>query len=281
MEAFEIFEETAELLTVDAVICFAGLIVFGVWLVRSGWGTKALADLQPRRNCMPVYLPFAALFLWFSAVAGALAVTQELPAKLADWQRVLLQNVVICAVSVLMAAVIILLARVTFVRGLKGLGLNARTTGKDLGAAFLNLVAIWPMVILAFLLTLMIGGLIYGPQFEMQRHEELKLLAEHRQAIVKVVIAITTIAIVPAGEELLFRGLFQTMIRSYIASAWGAILLTSVLFAIVHANAGHWAALFVLSLSMGYAYEKRGSLLRPIFIHLLFNASSVIATLYQ
>ena len=36
---------------------------------------------------------------------------------------------------------------------------------------------------------------------------------------------------------------------------------------------------FSLSIGIGYSYEKSGSLFRPIFIHALFNATSIIATL--
>jgi membrane protease YdiL (CAAX protease family) len=80
---------------------------------------------------------------------------------------------------------------------------------------------------------------------------------------------------------MLFRGLFQTMLRSISAKPWLSIAISSVLFALAHANAGHWPALFALSLCMGYSYEKSGSLLRPIFIHSLFNATSIIGTLYN
>ncbi|MHC4911623.1 MAG: lysostaphin resistance A-like protein [Planctomycetota bacterium] len=93
---------------------------------------------------------------------------------------------------------------------------------------------------------------------------------------------------------MLLRGLFQTTIRSYLAESrlgkrlrnswavpWVSILIASGLFATMHAYAGHWPALFVLGVCMGYAYEKSGSLFRPIFIHVLFNTTSVVAALYQ
>jgi membrane protease YdiL (CAAX protease family) len=63
--------------------------------------------------------------------------------------------------------------------------------------------------------------------------------------------------------------------------AWIAILISSGLFAATHADTGHWPALFVLGVCLGYAYEKSGSLFRPIFIHSLFNATSIIAVLNQ
>jgi membrane protease YdiL (CAAX protease family) len=49
----------------------------------------------------------------------------------------------------------------------------------------------------------------------------------------------------------------------------------------MHENPGHWPALFVLGVCLGYSYEKSGSLFRPIFIHLFFNVSSVAIALYQ
>jgi len=65
------------------------------------------------------------------------------------------------------------------------------------------------------------------------------------------------------------------------ATAWPAIMASSVFFAIMHADPAHWPALFVLGVCLGYSYEKSGSLFRPIFIHLFFNATSVAIALYQ
>ena len=87
------------------------------------------------------------------------------------------------------------------------------------------------------------------------------------------------LAVWPAGGKMIFRGLFQTMIRSYLGRPWPAIMLTSALFAAVHGNATHWPALFVLSVGLGYAYEKSGSLFRPIFMHALFNGISILGAL--
>ena len=47
----------------------------------------------------------------------------------------------------------------------------------------------------------------------------------------------------------------------------------------VHQNAEHWPVLFVLAVGMGYAYEKSGSLWRPIFIHALFNSIPILQSL--
>jgi len=128
-------------------------------------------------------------------------------------------------------------------------------------------------------LTIFYGQLIFRQDFNWPQHQTLESMTSHPQLPLKILIFITTAAIVPIVEEMLFRGLFQTMIRSFLDKAWVAIILSSALFAIVHQNKEHWPALFVLAMCLGYSYEKSGSLLRPIFIHSLFNAASIILVL--
>jgi membrane protease YdiL (CAAX protease family) len=98
---------------------------------------------------------------------------------------------------------------------------------------------------------------------------------------VRALIVFTAVVVVPFVEELIFRGMIQTMLRSYITRPWPAIFLASLIFIIFHANPEHWFALFALSICLGYTYEKSGSLFRPIFVHALFNAMSVFAALNQ
>jgi membrane protease YdiL (CAAX protease family) len=265
----------------DFIICLAGILLFGGWLLKTSLGRKALSDSVPRRNNMPPYLPFVLLFIWFGAVSLATSVTEKLLPDLPDWQKAFLDNLILCIGAIMAMAVIIFLARVSFARRLKGFGLNLGTIHKDFPAALLNLLSVWPLIAAMIILTTRLGKLILGPDFEMQPHEELELIRAYSQLPVRVLIIVTAVAIVPAFEETLFRGLFQTMLRSISLKPWLSIVTASGLFALAHANAGHWPALFVLSLCIGYAYEKSGSLLRPIFIHSLFNATSIIGTLYN
>ncbi|MHC5083523.1 MAG: lysostaphin resistance A-like protein, partial [Planctomycetota bacterium] len=70
----------------------------------------------------------------------------------------------------------------------------------------------------------------------------------------------------------------QTSIRSLTGSSAIAILISSALFVILH-QPHHWLALMALSYGLGYAYERSGSLLRPILMHIFFNGFSVTLTL--
>jgi membrane protease YdiL (CAAX protease family) len=57
-------------------------------------------------------------------------------------------------------------------------------------------------------------------------------------------------------------------------------VLTSLFFAILHPPT-HIPALFFLSCGLGYAYERSGSLFRPILMHVFFNGFSVAVTVLQ
>jgi len=281
MNVLEIIEQFGSTITVTDVICLAGLILFGTWLLRTSLGIKALADSVPRRNNMPIYLPFIPLFIWFGAVSVTISITRKLLPDLQDWQSAFLDNLILCIGAIAGIAVIIFLARASFAQRLKGFGLNAKTIHKDFFAAIVNLLSVWPLLMLMIILTLFFGQLIWGNDFHLQKHQELESITAHPQLPVRVLIIVTAVAIAPVFEEMLFRGLFQTMFRSFLGRPWLSIIISSGLFATFHANVGHWPALFVLAICLGYSYEKSGSLFRPIFIHCLFNATTIIAVLYQ
>jgi hypothetical protein len=111
----------------------------------------------------------------------------------------------------------------------------------------------------------------------MPRHQGIDIVTESTVVSLQVIVIVGAVVIAPVSEELLFRGLFQTTLRSYSERPWLSIFITSLIFASVHENVTHWPALFVLAVGMGYAYEKSGSLWRPIFIHALFNGLTLLA----
>jgi len=286
MNVFEIIEQVRSRITVgDFLVCLPGLVLLAVWLYRTSLGKNALAGSLPRRNNMPVYLPFVPLLVWVGVAAIAALIKKALPSDSPDWKLAYFDNMFFCIGSAAAMTVIILLARAHFAKRLKGFGLRSKNIFKDFGAGALNLACIYPVVAFVLILTMFLSKLILGPEFEIQKHQQLDVIGRYPQLPVRALIIVTTVAVMPAFEEMLFRGMFQSMIRSFLSSlspgrsAWLAIAVSSALFASVHANIYHWPALFTLAMCMGYSYEKSGSLFRPIFIHSLFNATSIITVL--
>ncbi len=268
---------------VDITICLAGVALLAHWLLRTSLGRRALEDSPPRRNDMPFYLPLIPFFFLFgvvSLIAGAVGkLTEDWP----DWKNALVDNIILSAGTALTAILILFLARAHFARKLKGFGLSVKKLPRDLLSASLYLLAVWPLIMAAVWLTVSLTQIFSDQEYQLRQHQQLRVVTEHPQLALRILIVISAVLIGPFFEELLFRGLIQTTVRSFLLEAgyhvWPAIVFSSGFFMIMHPDPGHWPALFVLGMCMGYAYEKSGSLWRPIFIHAIFNGISVIATL--
>ena len=269
-----------ELATVDIImltLCAFGVVFLAYWLLGYA-GPVSLAGCPVRRNRLPAYLPFAHIAAWITLGVLATTIIAQTSNKLPLWRQELFNFLAITVIELVLIVVILCFARQGFARRLKGFGLNVRTIGSDFLAAVVNFISVLPLVLLGIWLVTYLGWLIVGPDFQMQANEGLVVIVENSQLSLRVLMFVFVIIVVPIFEEILFRGMLQSVIRGFTSRPWQAILLTSAAFAVLHPWM-HLPALFVLSCCMGYAYERSGSLFRPIFIHGLFNAVSVAAAL--
>lgn len=86
---------------------------------------------------------------------------------------------------------------------------------------------------------------------------------------------VLAVCVAPFVEEVIFRGYLLGVVRQHFGRVTAAIA-TSILFAAVHQNIPGIPALFVLGLGFAFAYERTGSILAPMFMHVLFNAANVV-----
>lgn len=259
----------------EVLLCAGGLGLLLAWLLRFG-GPKALASGPIRRHCIPLSVPFLLFFVW----ALAASLLNELAGVFGSGiDSTAVQYLALLVLNGVMIAAMLFTAHGLFARGLKGFGLNPKTLLPDAGWAAVNLTAVYPLVIAGIWLAVVVGQLFKGEAFEFPTHESLNDLAQSSRLWTQALVVLLLVAVVPVMEEMLFRGLLQTSLRGLLPGYWPAIFISSAIFTMVHAMPTHWLALFALSCAMGYAYERSGSLFRPIFIHVLFNAASVAAML--
>ena len=135
--------------------------------------------------------------------------------------------------------------------------------------------------------------------YQMSEHPTFEALQQHIPLPQKFLLCAVAIVIAPITEEVFFRGIIQTtliqfswgllipqimhagasgvMSQDYRPSPlhrWGAIVLTSAAFAGLH----QWdqaPVIFVLSIALGYVYERTGNLWAPIVLHLAFNSTEI------
>jgi membrane protease YdiL (CAAX protease family) len=275
-------EQPASSLTwTDVVTVLGGVALFASWLLNTSLGRHALAGSKPRRNCMTPAAPMLFFLVWLFGIALLQEITRHIAGNIDRWLALFLNQATYSVGSAAVVASVLLLAKLDFARGVKGLGLRLRTVPQDLGFAFLDLLAVWPLVLAAMSLTILVSKMYYGPDYRVPQHEALKLISQSPPLALEVLLVAVAVGVAPVVEEMLFRGLFQTTLRSYSGRPWLAIGLTALLFATIHADMSHWPSLFALALGLGYAYERSGSLLRPIFMHAMFNAVSIVNVLTQ
>ncbi len=92
--------------------------------------------------------------------------------------------------------------------------------------------------------------------------------------------AVVLIVAAPIVEELFFRGFVFKGLACSRLGAIGAILLTSLAWVSLHAFQYSWrecAALFILGLILGAARLKTGSVLVPIFLHVVNNGLALVS----
>jgi membrane protease YdiL (CAAX protease family) len=260
------------------LLCALGVLVLGAWLLSLRRGDP-LERCPIRRHRLPAWFIPLQFFVW---MLGSFLIVSLIKALVPPQQTVLLEAALQTGTllwDLHLTALFLVVAHFAFARGLRGFGLDGRTWKKDLARAVLILWALMPLIALSLEGTYWLGRFLVGPDFAMDRHTSLSALLEYPQKWLRWLIILNAVLAVPIFEEVLFRGLLQSALTAALGKPWLSILAVSALFAGMHPYPTHWAALFFLSMGLGYAYEKNGSLLLPIFMHILFNALNVAAAL--
>jgi uncharacterized protein len=104
----------------------------------------------------------------------------------------------------------------------------------------------------------------------------LSIAAQNQDPAALVLIFVTAAIAAPFFEETLFRGFLLPSLTRYMPT-WGAILLSSFIFAIVHLSLSEVLPLMALAIVLGFVYTKTQNLLASMLLHCLWNSGTLIA----
>ena len=90
-----------------------------------------------------------------------------------------------------------------------------------------------------------------------------------------IAIVIMSLIIAPIGEEALMRGFIYPILRRKL-SVTSTIVITALLFAMLHGNLVQIILTIPLGIALGYLYERTHNLLACISMHMLFNATALL-----
>lgn len=267
---------------------FGGVILGVVLLIlwRTGvLSRRAFADAPMRRGGMGLADIFVTIGLYFLA-AVAFAPLLGPPGDGDPGAAETLRRLAVSQLMMLVPVGYVLFRAATVLEGgLASFGLGVSRPGRLLRAIGLGTLAIIPLVFSLGMLVAVIATLAGDPPPAIS-HGALKVLAETPPGPLLYGMIASAVLGAPLLEEILFRGLFQTALLNtgFFRSRWGVIIAASLLFTPVHLGAVTWHALpvlFILSLGLGFGYERTGSLWVPIGMHALFNGVQVSIVLSQ
>jgi membrane protease YdiL (CAAX protease family) len=260
-------------------LCGIGICVLGIWLAHGVVKpSKFKLSGSPGRSNRLTPLHIAAVFLGAMLTAGLSVSVIAFFVELDDIQKAIIGGTLFPIIGLTGGLIV---AKFSFDNGaVRGMGFTRRRWVNDSIRSIIGYLAIFPvcMILLHFTTEFIVS---VRPELIVP-HPYLKILMEPEASTFwRTMIIVTACVLAPLGEEVLFRGLLQSMLRRYLRSPWWAIVVTSLLFALIHIGADikSLPALFALSLVLGYSYERTGRLYSPIMIHMIFNAVMVAETL--
>ena len=87
---------------------------------------------------------------------------------------------------------------------------------------------------------------------------------------------LAVVIIAPLGEELIFRGFLQQILEQHWRDITKAVLVTALLFAMIHMNPYWFIQIYILGILLGFLAWKTKSVFPPLVLHSINNAMALL-----
>ena len=260
----------------------AGAAAVVAVLLTGRLGSSALAR-APKRRCGLTGVDLLAglcLFLLGNALARAVLEALGLQGESLSAQQHAIRVLLAQAIGHGVAVAFLILRAAKVRRGLYAVGLVPRSTARDVAAAVPGL-----LVGLSTAMGLNVAVSLVSQAFGLETpeigHELLKVMHDSGSVGATVALICSAVVVAPVMEEIVFRGLVQSSLLDLFGRArrWPVILCASAVFTAVHYDAANWQTLpglFVLGVVLGWLYERHGSLLPSVLVHVGFNVCNIV-----
>ena len=155
-------------------------------------------------------------------------------------------------------------------------GLRRRGIGRNAAWAVAGYLACWPAVWGLAMLTQR-AVRYFAPDAPLPEHTAVEFLRSPETTRIEAGLVVLGAALLaPVMEELLFRGVLLNAAANAARSTWAGILISALMFGLIHAELHHVPALMLFGAVLGYAYVRSGSLWLPVLMHVVFNVKTLI-----
>jgi hypothetical protein len=227
---------------------------------------KSCLELEPARWKIWDVCKVAILFLFFSQIIYGF---EYLFFHLDIYLRMVINTYIL---DVTVITLVIFVVTAIYRQSLSSLGLSLKNWLKAVFVGIVGYITILPTL---FLITLVVFSLARGLDYQPPHQAVFDLfLIEQRKAV--IVLSTILVAILgPIGEEIFFRGFMYKAIRNRFGVRIG-LILSAALFAGLHNNLIGFLPIMALGMLLAYLYEKSGSLIPSITVHIIHNSLIVL-----
>jgi membrane protease YdiL (CAAX protease family) len=155
-------------------------------------------------------------------------------------------------------------------------GLRFKTPLRDIGYAFLTYLAVLPLFTAAAYAWQHVGE-FFGYEYTVPPF--ISFVLETDSVISMVVMIIAAVVVAPLAEEFFFRAFTYSALRKRFGVI-ASVIVTSVYFALIHADFFSYFPIFVLGVALAFLYERRQSIVAPVAMHFFHNARVVGVVLF-
>lgn len=152
----------------------------------------------------------------------------------------------------------------------RDLGLRIPATGffREVGIGMVTYFGILPIFGMVVVVLFAIAQMLH---YEPPPHPLMNVFLERKQSILLMGTSLFLATVIgPVLEEIFFRGFCYPILKKRWGK-WSGIILSAVFFAGIHHSSFVFWPIFILGIALAFLYEKRGSLIACMSLHVIHN----------
>jgi membrane protease YdiL (CAAX protease family) len=208
------------------------------------------------------------LFFGYIMVLSEAFLSRVVPALKSENIRMILNTSVLDVVAVIL---VIYFAVTQYKNRIEALGLSLKNVFKNIFYGLAGYIALVPVLVLILAATAVVINITkYIPA----KQPVVELLLKEKDTAFLAYSSLFAAIAGPFVEELFFRGFLYGALKRYISVFW-SMLVTAALFAALHTHVVGFLPIMALGVLLAYLYEKTGTLVSSITVHIAHNLSMV------
>lgn len=151
------------------------------------------------------------------------------------------------------------------------LGISLKNFFRNICYGITGYVATVPILVSALIVIMAVTKIIH---YVPERQPIVDVFLKEKGMSFLIYTSLFAAIVGPVIEELFFRGFIYNALKRYAGTIASAII-TAAIFSALHTNIVGFLPIMILGLLLAYLYEKTGTLVAPITVHIIHNFTMV------